>query len=749
MSGDFKQALLESPVVIELGDRAGVGLAGNLLAQLGARVILVERPEIALRDKWRCRAVCAAGKESIVLDRGNSRDKEILQELVNSADVLLLSSDVTEEDRKLWDAPRPRNLVLCDVTAFGHSGPLAGIPLSEGLVEAMAATIETTGPADGDPSAIGTPILEIQAAMFAAAGVVAALRVVRQQGQGQRIDVALFDIGVTGLVNFFPLYLTKKAATRSGNRHPLYLPWGTYRAKDGWILLCAGTDDHWCRVCDVIGKPQLAHDSRFATSTARLSHSNVIDEIVNQWTGDRTIEQCEASLRRAGIACGQIVGVENLADQPNLRHRNSIRQILDPQSGKEWRVSASPLRGDPVGGINPVSIPQRDADRNAILESRQIDLSSCGLVDGDPPLPHPALKGIRVVEIGHYTVVPMASRILGSLGADVIKVEPPTGDVTRRAAPLREDGLAYVYALSNTDKRGVILDLRKKEDCEDLHRILANADILLENLKPGSLAKLGFGSESLRKQHPHLIYCAVNGFGTDSVYPGRPALDTIIQAMSGLMDLTVLNGIPTKAGISISDMLGGEFALLAVLAALEYRDRTGRAVHFDISMHDASVWATQLEWNGCGNKQSRINLRRASDGLVAVDLDGTARFDWKLAPEATRAELVGDPELSFKAAPVLRVDEVFAHPQVAARELVLDRPTSDGDSWPVFVPPIKLLSTPARVLSTMPRLGFNAASIRAGLLAEAQRATMTYEISGQLGQASTGVGRVPIRPELK
>src|SRR5262249_32774113 len=155
--------------------------------------------------------------------------------------------------------------------------------------------------------------------------------------------------------------------------------------------------------------------------------------------------------------------------------------------------------------------------------------------------------------------------------------------------PFRSDGAAYIFAVSNTDKRGIVLDLRRKEDQDTLHEILATADILVENLRPGSLAKQGFGSVDLRKHHPGLIYCSVSGFGTDSAYPNRPALDTVIQAASGLMDMTRPNGKPAKAGISSSDNFGGQFAFLALAAALELRDRTQIAVHFDLSMQDLSL----------------------------------------------------------------------------------------------------------------------------------------------------------------
>ena len=709
-----RPTLLDGPIVVELGDRAAVGLCGGLLAQLGARVILVEPRAPSRHDKWRQRPVCAAGKQSIVLDRGNPHDRAWLESLVALADVLLLSSDVTDEDRALWQRPRDRRLVICDITAFGHTGPLAGTALPEALVEAMTGIVDTTGPQGGAPAAVGTPVLETHAAAYAACAVVAALRVARKQGTGQRIDVALFDVGVTSLVNHLALHAAGKPTGRTGNRHPLSLPWGTFRTADGWILICAGTDEHWRRICDAIGTRAFADDPRFATSTARLEHVRQLDEILNGWTAQLTRDECESRLHSAGIVCGRIVPVAELTGEPNLVHRHSIAAIADRNDESTIQISASPFRGNPVGGVDAAFVPARDGDRQAILAL--IDASPMttaeDAVTGDPPVPSTALAGVRVVEVGHYTTAPLTSRLMGALGADVIKVEPPVGDVTRRSAPLRGDGLAYVFAIGNTDKRGIVLDLRLPEDRDCLHRILATADVLVENLKPGSLARLGLDGPTLRRRHPHLIYCAVTGFGADSAYAGRAGLDTVIQGMSGLMSLTMIDGMPTKTGVSASDMLGGVIALLALLSALELRDRSGIAVHFDLSMQDATVWSTQLEWNGHGAGSRRVALVRAADGFVAVATDDGDQAGPQPDPGLTRAAIV-DSLRPGAAAPVLTVPEVFGHPQVAARELLLVRPTADGDSWPVFAPPIRLLATPARVRSVLPQLGFGSESIRA------------------------------------
>jgi crotonobetainyl-CoA:carnitine CoA-transferase CaiB-like acyl-CoA transferase len=234
--------------VVELGSRVAVGAAGSLLAQLGASVVAVEPAAPSSVGKWKSRALMMAGKKSVVLERAS--DAREIARLVERADVILLSSDTDPEDLSLWRQASARAIV-CDITAAGHSGPLAGVALSEGLVEAITGVADTTGFKDEAPAVIGTPLLEMHAAVYASGAIVSALRLRRLHGLAERIDVALYDVGVTALINFLPLFLEGQQSTRSGNRHPLYTPWGTYEATDGTLQICAVTDLQWKAICEV------------------------------------------------------------------------------------------------------------------------------------------------------------------------------------------------------------------------------------------------------------------------------------------------------------------------------------------------------------------------------------------------------------------------------------------------------------------------------------------------------------------
>jgi crotonobetainyl-CoA:carnitine CoA-transferase CaiB-like acyl-CoA transferase len=205
-------------------------------------------------------------------------------------------------------------------------------------------------------------------------------------------------------------------------------------------------------------------------------------------------------------------------------------------------------------------------------------------------LADPPLRGIRVVEVGNYMAGPFCGMQLADLGADVIKVEHPRGgDLARFLEPI-VDGESGNFARLNRDKRSLALDL-KREKGQQLFRALAkSADVIVENLRPGTMNDLGLSARSLMSADPRLIYVAVTGWGLDGPYADRPALDIIVQGQSGLMSITgEEGGEPVKVGVSIADLSAALYATIATLAALRSRDRDGTGQLVDVSMFESAV----------------------------------------------------------------------------------------------------------------------------------------------------------------
>ena len=195
------------------------------------------------------------------------------------------------------------------------------------------------------------------------------------------------------------------------------------------------------------------------------------------------------------------------------------------------------------------------------------------------------LSGIRVVEFSHMVMGPSAGLVLADLGADVIKIEPPKGDKTR---DLKGSGAGY-FAMYNRNKRSMSLDMKSAWGKEVVERLVARADVVIENFRPGALEKLGYGYDALSAINPALIYCSARGF-LSGPYDQRTALDEVTQMMGGLAYMTGPPGQPLRAGASVIDVMGGMFGVIGILAALEERHRTGRGQHLSSSLYESTAF---------------------------------------------------------------------------------------------------------------------------------------------------------------
>ncbi|MGI9335332.1 MAG: CaiB/BaiF CoA transferase family protein, partial [Gammaproteobacteria bacterium] len=194
------------------------------------------------------------------------------------------------------------------------------------------------------------------------------------------------------------------------------------------------------------------------------------------------------------------------------------------------------------------------------------------------------LAGVRVVEFVHMVMGPTCGLILADLGADVIKVEPVGGDKTRR---LTGAGAGF-FLTFNRNKRSLAVDLESPQGREIVDKLIATADVITENFRPGAMRELGLDYQTLSKQHPRLIYCSLKGF-LDGPYAHRAALDEVVQMMGGLAYMTGPPGRPLRAGSSVNDIMGGMFGAIGVLAALRERDRSGRGTEVKSALFENNV----------------------------------------------------------------------------------------------------------------------------------------------------------------
>ena len=363
------------------------------------------------------------------------------------------------------------------------------------------------------------------------------------------------------------------------------------------------------------------------------------------------------------------------------------------------------------------------------------------------------LAGLKVVELARILAGPWAGQLLADMGAEVIKVESPDGDDTRRWGPpfidqAGEESAAYFHGC-NRGKKSVVIDFRTDDGKAALLGLLSDADVIIENFKVGGLAKYGLDYASLKATHPRLIYCSITGFGQDGPYAGRAGYDYIIQGMSGLMSVTGNpEGQPQKVGVAVTDIFTGLYASNAILAAVHQRHATGTGQHIDLALLDVAVattanqamnyLATDVSPKRLGNAHPNIvpyQVFDCADGhvIIAVGNDGQYRkfcevlgvdvlgIDPRFATNPARLEhrdtlvplLVDKMKYWTKAdimaacethgvpsGPINTFEDVFADPQVIARGLRLDL-----DGAPSVRPPMRFSDSELALDRPAPALG--------------------------------------------
>jgi crotonobetainyl-CoA:carnitine CoA-transferase CaiB-like acyl-CoA transferase len=267
-----------------------------------------------------------------------------------------------------------------------------------------------------------------------------------------------------------------------------------------------------------------------------------------------------------------------------------------------------------------------------------------------------ALEGIVVADFTRVLAGPLATMTLGDLGADVIKVEAPGGDETRQwSPPQAEDGTATYFLALNRNKRSVALDLRDRDDLTLARRLVARADVMVDNFKPGGLERLGLEPDALRESNPGLVHCSITGFGAG---PGAelPGYDPLVQALSGLMSITgPADGEPSKVGVALVDVIAGLNAAVAILAALRERERSGEGQRIEVTLLGSALAALVNQASGylnaaavparLGNVHPSIEpfaTYAAADGPLMICAGNDRQF-------AALAEALGSPELAADA----------------------------------------------------------------------------------------------------
>jgi crotonobetainyl-CoA:carnitine CoA-transferase CaiB-like acyl-CoA transferase len=364
------------------------------------------------------------------------------------------------------------------------------------------------------------------------------------------------------------------------------------------------------------------------------------------------------------------------------------------------------------------------------------------------------LAGIRIIDLTRVLAGPFATQNLGDLGAEILKIEPPGGgDETRRFPPFL-GGESHYFLGINRNKKSLVIDLQQPAGADILRRLVARADILVENYRPGVMDRLGLGYEALAALNPRLIYCAISGFGLTGPLSDKPSFDIVTQALTGALSINGERGhMPVKLGIPLGDMVGGVFGPIAILAALHERTLTGRGRLIDISLYDGLIgmlgYFAQLAFitgedpPPMGSSHPNIvpyGSFPAADGSIIIavlsesfwgklcdalerpDLGQDPRFATptgrrdhrdevdRIIAEVTRTRSVAEwqerlTKFDVPHAPVLGVNAALAHPHALARGMVAEADHPTAGPMRLVGRPIKFPGAPQLASTAPPSLG--------------------------------------------
>jgi len=374
-------APLDGLIILDLTHVLAGPYASMTLSDLGARVIKVERPGVG--DDTRAFppfkdgesayfATINHGKESIALDLKSAKDRIVFEGLLQKSDVVLENyrPGVMERLGYGWEDLHPKypKLIYGAVSGFGHSGPDSQRPAYDMVVQARGGVMSITGERDREPVRVGASIGDIAAGMFLAQGILAALLHREKTGEGQKIDIAMLDCQLAMLEHAIALTTISGEAPRpSGARHPSITPFETFHAADGLFVIAAGNDALFARLCEALELP-ISQDERFATNPARCENARLLKRLIEAVTLEHGKRHWIDLLTKAGVPTGPIQNVAEVLEDPQIRARNMVVDVLDLDGNPAYVAAGNPIKmsalKDP--STRPAA-PKLDENREEIL----------------------------------------------------------------------------------------------------------------------------------------------------------------------------------------------------------------------------------------------------------------------------------------------------------------------------------------------------------------------------------------------
>ena len=773
--------------VVEIAGGIPAAYCASLYADLGADVIIA-----GPQSGFRARADAFAEGLWRRLDRNKAvgemtHTASDWPALLRWADVLVVESKPSELECALGGAILPAHLVTVAITRFGDSGGRSAWKGSDLIDAAYGGGCQQNGepgrPPLRPPALIGDHELGVNAAAAGLTALVAA----RRDGVGQVVEVAGVDTWATiqTAVGMLEFVFQGRVAMRAGRRFPgRRYPYTVLPCRDGEIHLICLVGREWARSLEMMGDPEWGRDPRYADRQVNQDrYADELDALVGAWLGERSKREVLALALEHQVPWAPVQSLADVLADVQLEHR-----------GYFWHDDGLRVPGFPARlSRTPAQLRWRaaDAPRQAVadLSARTKRSHTDGSLRGVVAPTQRPLEGIRVVDFGWAWAGGLVGSLLADFGADVIKVES-----RRRLDPMRMDRpllgpenaieQGSLHQNVNRNKRSIAVDITARRGADLVRRLACASDVLIENLSPGVLDRHDLGYDALAREQPGIVYLSLGAVGTSGPLRGIRSYAPVITALAGVDALT---GYPGERILGLqhglSDPNASLHGVVAVLAALVERARSGRGQHIDLSQFESlvSLLGGHLVASQLGGDVGRpignqdhwsaphgVYRTRGDDAWVAIACDGDASWralrtlmgepewarDAKYANEAGRraASVELDAHLSrwtetqdrfdvaeraqamgIAAAPLLDTAERFADDHLQSRDLYVpvDHPVMGSEL--VYGIPWRLGRTPGAVTSAAPLLGQHTDEILSQLLGLDDASIAELRDTGVLG----------------
>ena len=685
--------------VLDLSSEIAGPYCTKLLADAGADVLKIERPGAG--DPLR--AWSASGrpsdpredgvlfrflnttKRAAAVDYTSAAGRACVLDLAAGADIVVESlAPGTIEDLGLGPAAvweRNRRVTVVSISAFGRGGPWSLRPATEFTLQAWCGSTAARGTTDRPPLAAGGRLGEWLGGAYAAAAALAAWHGARRDGHGEHVDLSLLE--VMALTMAPNTMVWESLAGRPGPfARTVEIP-SIEPARDGWIGFCTITAQQWRDFLVLIERPDLVEDDALARWDERIRRAPEVNAMIHGWTRRHTVAEIverAAALRIpvAAIGTGETVTAFDHFVTRGAFVRHPGVAFVQPRP--PYRLSDAALQP-----LTPA--PRPGADAPAWRERAAADSARRGESGGGP------LAGLRIIDFTAFWAGPFATQFLAAMGADVIKVESiqrPDGMRFQSVRPPTDDGWwewGALYQTVNLGKRGITLDLGRPAGVELVKRLIDGADAVVENFSPRVMDNLGLVYAELAARNPGLIMVRMPAFGLDGPWRDRVGFAQTMEQLTGMAWLTGFPDGPPVLPRGPCDPLAGLHAVVALLIALEHRNRTGRGQLVESTMVEAALNAAAepiLEYGAHGARLVRDGNRgpvgapqnlyacRGEDRWLALAVTSDAKW------QALRA-LMGDPGWARDAALATAVGRRAVHDRID-REIGAWCATRDADA---------------------------------------------------------------------